>query len=145
MSCLDNINANTGVDSDIGDLDDDDDHDDEVAMETVRDEVTKQSYTAMVDSATTGTNFLKLIDLLPNSSQHYGHSITMNDFIKIIIHYPSFHEWSDNLYCVKVKKGKETRVASMFTSLNQVNKQLFKAMLQEMKLENGPWFEVTQV
>jgi hypothetical protein len=92
MSCLDNINANTGVDSDIGDLDDDDDHDDEVAMETVRDEVTKQSYTAMVDSATTGTNFLKLIDLLPNSSQHYGHSITMNDFIKIIIHYPSFHE-----------------------------------------------------
>jgi hypothetical protein len=84
MSCLDNINANTGVDSDIGDLDDDDDHDDEVAMETVRDEVTKQSYTAMVDSATTGTDLLKLVDLLPNSLQCYGHSMAFNAPIKLL-------------------------------------------------------------
>jgi hypothetical protein len=38
MSCLDNNNANTGVDSDIGDLDDDDK---EAAVETVHNQVTK--------------------------------------------------------------------------------------------------------
>jgi hypothetical protein len=86
-------------------------------METVHDQVTKQTYTAMVDSTTTGSELLKLIDLLPNSSQRYGHSITMNALVKIIIHQPSFCAWSDHLYCVKVKKGKETRVASTFTSL----------------------------
>jgi hypothetical protein len=114
-------------------------------METVCNQVIKQTYTAMVDSTTTGTDLLKFINLLPNSSQHYGHSITMNALVQIIIHQPSFCEWSDHLYCVKVKKGKETRVASTFTSLNQVNKQLFMSMLQELKLYNGPWFEVTQV
>jgi hypothetical protein len=100
-------------DSDIDDLDDDDDdNDDEAAMDTVHDQVTKQSYTAMVDSATTGTDLLKLVDLLPNSLQCYGHSMAFNAPIKIIIRHPSFHERSDHLYCVKVKKGKETRVAS---------------------------------
>jgi hypothetical protein len=64
--------------------------------------------------------------------------------LKSLFH-PSFREWSDHLYCVKVKKGKETRVASMFSSLNQVHKQLFKSLLQELKPDNGPWFEVTQV
>jgi hypothetical protein len=61
MSCLDNNNANTGAVSDMGDLDD------------------------MVDGIITGTDLLKLVDLLPNSSQHYGHSIAMNALIKIII------------------------------------------------------------
>jgi hypothetical protein len=106
MSCFDHAN-NTGVDSDTGDLDDEDNDDDEVAMETVHDQATEQSYMAMVDSATTGTDLLKLIDLLPNSSQYYGHSITMNALIKIIICHPSFREWSDHFYCIKVKKGEE--------------------------------------
>jgi hypothetical protein len=53
MSCLDDNHANIGVDSDIGGLDGNND-------------------TAMVDSATTGTDFLKLTYLLPNSSQHYN-------------------------------------------------------------------------
>jgi hypothetical protein len=50
---LDDNHASIGVDSDIGGLDGNND-------------------TAMVDSATTGTDFLKLTYLLPNSSQHYN-------------------------------------------------------------------------
>jgi hypothetical protein len=140
---LDDNNANTGVDSGIGDEDDDnDDNDDnEVAMDTIYNQFTKQSYTATVVSATTGTDLLKLINLLPNSLQLYVQSITMNALTKIVIHHPSFCEWSDPLYSFKVKKGKETKVVSMLTSLNQVNKQLFKSMLQELKSVNGPWFE----
>jgi hypothetical protein len=44
-----------------------------------------------------------------------------------------------------VKNGKETGVPSMFTSLNQANKQLIKDMIQEKRPDHGPWLEVTQL
>ena len=125
--------------------DDDDATEEEMAIETARDQITKQSYNAMIDSATTGTDLLSIIDLLPNSSQRYGHSLTMNALIKIIIRHPSFKDRSDNFYCVKVKKGKDTKVPSTFTSTNHGNKLSFKSMLQELKPNHGPWLEVVQV
>jgi hypothetical protein len=99
----------------------------------------------MIDSATTGSDIIKITDLLPNSSQQYGHSITMNAMIKIMIHHPIFRERSSMFYTVKVKKGKETSVLSTFTSLNQANKQLIKDMIHEIRPDHGPWLEMTQL
>jgi len=61
---------------------DDDDYD--IVQESLHDYVTKHSFAAMIDSATTGNDILKVTDLLPNSSQRYGPSIAMNAFIRII-------------------------------------------------------------
>jgi hypothetical protein len=47
--------------------------------------LTKQSFTARVEIASAGEALLELIDLLPNSAQKYGHSITMNAVIKTCI------------------------------------------------------------
>jgi hypothetical protein len=123
----------------------DDDDDDEIVQESLRDSITKQSFVSMIDSATTGSDVIKITDLLPNSSQRYGHSITMNAMIKIVIHHPIFRERSSLFYTVKVKKGKETSVPSTFTSLNQANKQLIKDMIHKIRPDHGPWLEVTQL
>ncbi len=70
---------------------------------SLRDSITKQSFAAMIDSAKTGSDIIKITDLLLNSSQCYGHSITMNALIKIMIHHPIFRERSSMFYTVKVK------------------------------------------
>jgi hypothetical protein len=63
------VNDDFDKSENIGFEDDDDDAtEEEMAVETARDQITKQSYNAMIGSATTGTNLLSIIDLLPNSS-----------------------------------------------------------------------------
>jgi hypothetical protein len=72
----DEIAEDNGEDKSI---DDDDDDDDGVVQESICNKATKQSFAEMLTRATTGQDFLPLIDLLPNSSQCYGYSITMNE------------------------------------------------------------------
>jgi len=100
----------------------------------------------MIISATTGSDILKTTDLLPMSSQRYGHSITINALIKIIAHHPIFRERPSIFYTIKVKKGKETSVSSMVTIvLIKPKKQFIKDMIKEIRPNHGPWFEVTQL
>jgi hypothetical protein len=64
--------------------------DDESLKESVRDKVTKQSFTEMLEKASSGQELLPIVDLLPNSSQKYDHSIAMNAIIKLIGHHSAF-------------------------------------------------------
>jgi hypothetical protein len=67
-----------------------DEDNNDIAHELLHDSVTKQSFAAMLESAKTGSDILKVADLLPNSSQRDGHSITMNALIKIIVRHLIF-------------------------------------------------------
>ncbi len=58
---------------DDGDLLDSDN--DELVDEIIRDRVTKECFLSMVETASDGGDFLKSINLLPNSSQRFGHSL----------------------------------------------------------------------
>ncbi len=53
----------------------DSDDDDLLAEEALGDKVTKESFLSMVENASEGGDFLKILNLLPNSSQRYGHSL----------------------------------------------------------------------
>jgi hypothetical protein len=79
-------------------------------QESLWDGLTKQTFTSLIDNATIGTNLLKIFDLLPNCSQRYGHSLTMNALIKIIIRHPLFHDRASIFNTIKIKKGEETTV-----------------------------------
>jgi hypothetical protein len=134
-------NTNTNdIDSLLMDSDDD-----QLMEEIMRDKVTKESFLAMIESATTGGDFLNIINLLPNSSQRYGHSLTMNAIIKIICWHSTFKNWCTGFYTTKVKAGKETKVVSTYNMLNQSNKELLRMMKREMTPSNGPWFEVVNL
>jgi len=102
------------TDNDLDDDVDDDVDDDEIVEENLRDGLTKQSFSSLINNATTGTDLLKIFDLLPNSSQRYGHSLSMNALIKIIIRHPVFRERASIFNTIKIKKGKETTVPSTF-------------------------------
>jgi hypothetical protein len=65
------------------DLGEDSTDDDESLNESVRDKVTKQSFAKMLERASSGQELLPIVDLLPNSSPKYGHSIAMNAIIKL--------------------------------------------------------------
>ncbi len=77
-------------DSDIAkdDVDEESTDIDEVVQECIHNKITKQSYETMLTRAAPGHELLPIIDLLPNSSQHYGRSIMMNAIIKN--HWSSF-------------------------------------------------------
>jgi hypothetical protein len=77
-------------------------NDDEVVRESIHDKVTNQSFAEMITRAATGRDLLPIIDLLPDSSQCYGHSITMNAVMN--------SAFRDNFYTLKVEKVKETKV-----------------------------------
>jgi hypothetical protein len=72
-------------------------------QESLRDGLTKQSFRSLIDKATIGTDLLKFIDLLPNCSQQYGHSLTMNALTKIIICHPLFHDRASTLIPSRLK------------------------------------------
>ena len=93
------FNADNDVDDDVDD--------DEIVEENLRDGLTKQSFSSLINNATTGTDLLKIFDLLPNSSQRYGHSLSMNALIKIITRHPVFCERASIFNTVKIKKGKK--------------------------------------
>jgi hypothetical protein len=61
--------TNTNDDNDLMDSDDD-----ELVEEIICNRVTKESFLSMVETASDGGDFLKIITLLPNSSQQYCHS-----------------------------------------------------------------------
>jgi len=79
--------------------------DDESFKESICDGVTKQSFTKMLERASSGQKLLSLVNLLPNSSQKYGHSIAMNAIIKLGRH-SAYRDHCELLYTSKVKKGK---------------------------------------
>ena len=60
----------------------DSDDDDLLAKETLGDKVNNESFLSMVDNASEGGDFLKILNFLPNLLQQYGHSLTMNAIIK---------------------------------------------------------------
>ena len=62
----------------------DDTDDKELALDFIRDTTQKESFLSLIDSASIGEDLVTIIELLPNSSQRYGHSITMNAVLKII-------------------------------------------------------------
>jgi hypothetical protein len=118
-------NTNTNdIDSLLMDSDDD-----QLTEEIMRDKVTKESFRAMNESATTGGDFLNIVNLLPNSSQCYGHSLTMNAIIKIICRHSTFKDRCTGFYTTKVKAGKEMKVVSTYNMLNQINKELLHMMI----------------
>jgi hypothetical protein len=97
---------------------------DELEEELIRDKVTKESFLQLIEKALEGGDLLKVINLLPNSSQRYGYSITMNAIVKIICHHATFKDRCTALYTTKVKSSKETRVVSTYNTLNLSNKEL---------------------
>jgi hypothetical protein len=99
------------------DLVEDSTADDESLKESVRDKATKQSFAKMLERASSGQELLPIVDLLPNSSPKYGHFIAVNAIIKLIGRHSAFRDQCEFLYTSKVKKGKETRVPAMYTSL----------------------------
>jgi hypothetical protein len=101
-----------------------DSNDDELVENAIRDMVTKESFLSMVKAASEGADFLKIISLLPNSSQRYGHSLTMNAIIKIICRHETFKDRCTGFYVTKIKSGKETKVVSTYNTLNQSNNEL---------------------
>lgn len=64
-----------------------DDYDNVVVLEALYEQVAKQSYRAMRNSMTTGTDLFKL----PTFSQQYEQSINFNALNTIVIHHPTFH------------------------------------------------------
>jgi hypothetical protein len=106
-----------------------DSDDDELVQETINDKVTKESFISMVKAASDGGDFLKVINLLPNSSQQYGHSLTMNAVINIICRHATFKDRCTRFYTTKIKSGKETKVVSTYNTLNQSNKELLRCMI----------------
>jgi hypothetical protein len=119
--------------------------DDESLKESVRDKVMKQSFTKMLERASSGQELLPIVDLLPNSSQKYGHSIAMNVIIKLIGRQSAFRDNCEFLYTFKAKKGQETRVPATYTSLSLSNKMLLKDMVKQLSPTHGPWHEVVQL
>jgi hypothetical protein len=99
----------------------------------------------MIDAASDGGDLMKIISLLPNSSQRYGHSITMNAVVKIVSHHSTFKDHCTAFYTTKRRENKETRVISTYNTLNQSNKELLRGMIWEISPDNGPWFEVIQL
>jgi hypothetical protein len=142
----DNTDYNNNNDDDIEDEDDDDDDDEStVVQESLCDRVTKQSYASLMENSTSGRDLLKLTYLLPNSSQRYGHSLTINAIVKIMFHHPMFWDQSFIFCALKVRTCEDTSVSATFTSLNQANKQLLKDMIKEVNPNHGPWCELTQL
>jgi hypothetical protein len=110
-----------------------DSNDDQLTEEIMRDKVRKESFLAMIESATTGGDFLSIVNLLPNSSQRYGHSLTMNAIIKIICQHSTFKDRCTGFYTTKVKAGKEAKVVSTYNMLGS-NESSSLAAVKETKI-----------
>ena len=82
----------------------DDTDDKELALDIIRNTTIKESFLSLIDSASIGEDLVTIIELLPNSSQQYGHSITMNAVLKIISRYTLFKDRCTSFYTMR-KKG----------------------------------------
>jgi hypothetical protein len=104
--------------------------------------LTKQSFTTHVEEASAGEALLELIDLLPNSAQKYGHSITMNAVIKLIARAPVFCDDTACLYTTKQKNGREVKVPLTFSASSKDTQAFVKSLIKRLKPDYGTWFEV---
>ena len=82
----------------------DDTDDKELALDIIHDQTTKESFLSLIDSASISEDLVTIIELLPNSSQRYGHSITMNAVLKIISQHALFKDRCTSFYTMR-KKG----------------------------------------
>jgi len=85
-------------------LSDVDTDDDEIEKECLRNRTTKESFLSLIEDATNGDEILRIIDLLPNSSQRYGHSLTMNAIVKIFARHALFKDRCTTFWPLKKKE-----------------------------------------
>ena len=85
-------------------LSDVDTDDDEIEKECLRNRTTKESFLSLIEDATNGDEILRIIDLLPNSSQRYGHALTMNAVVKIFARHALFKDRCTTFWSVKKKE-----------------------------------------
>jgi hypothetical protein len=96
--------------SDLNYVTDDDSEDEELAQEVIRDKTTRNSFLLMINAASDGADLIKVINLLPNSSQRYGLSITLNAVVKIVSCHSTFKDHQCTaFYTTKRKRNKETK------------------------------------
>jgi hypothetical protein len=69
----------------------------------------------------------------------------MNTIIKIFCHSPIFKNQCDSFYVVKVKKGVETKISSIFYSLSPSLQSALFNVVSQVSLTIGPRKEVTQL
>jgi hypothetical protein len=90
-----------------------DTEDEDLALDVIRDETTKESFMSLIDGASKGEDLLRIIELLPNSSQRYGHSLTMNAVMKIISRHATYKDRCTSFYTMKKSGGRETCVINI--------------------------------
>ena len=78
--------------------------DEDLALDIIRDKTTKESFMSLIGGASKG-DLLRIIELLPNSSQRYGHSLTMNAVMKIISRHATCKDRCTSFYTMKKKRG----------------------------------------
>jgi hypothetical protein len=115
--------------SNVSDLDDEgSEEDEEVLPEAEQNISTRQGYLSCINEASDGQHLLDIINLLPNSAQHYGHSLTMNAIIKIISRHLVFCEQSNPLFVTKHKSRKDVQVTATFSSLSKKKHKSFSSV-----------------
>jgi hypothetical protein len=87
--------------------------DEDLALDIIRDKTTKESFMPLIGSASKGEDLLRIIELLPNSSQRYGHSLTMNAVMKIISRHATYKDRCTSFYTMKKSGGRETCVINI--------------------------------
>ena len=97
---------------------------------------------SLIDGASKGEDLLRIIELLPNSSQRYGHSLTMNAVMKIISRHATYKDRCTSFYTMKKKAGVEKPVLSTYNSLTKSNKSSRRDIIREIEPEKGPWDEL---
>ncbi len=91
--------------------------------------LTRQGYLSCINEASDGQHLLDIINLLPNSARHYGHSLTMNAIIKTISRHLVFCEQSNPLFVTKHKSRKDVQVTATFSSLSKETQVFLKCLV----------------
>ena len=100
--------------------------DKKLELDFIGDKATKESFIWLIFSAWKGEDLLPIIELLWNSSQQYGHSLTMNAVMKMISLHSHFKDHSTSFYTMKREMGVEKLVLSKNNSLTKSNKVISK-------------------
>jgi hypothetical protein len=69
----------------------------------------------------------------------------MNAVIKIIARAPVFHDETAGLYTTTQKNSREVNVPFTFSALSKDTQAFVKSLIERLKPDYGPWFEVLQV
>jgi hypothetical protein len=103
-------------------------------------DTTLESYEALVDTAATGNDLLDIIWLLKPTNLKSGHSITMNNIIKMIFRHSFAHDCR-NLYMLKSVNSKCREQIKYFTylSLSRELQNQLTTLMRMMTPYHGPW------